>query len=327
MLKSFLRFELSYFPVLFQVILVTCVQSVEGKLFNQTESVFCIQTFNIYGPAYAPFLASRTQELARTLGRSKPCELLFFQEFWRAGHRQYFYNQLQRQSPGTSLKLTSADELRNDSWSTGLALLTPLNILEQGSFLFKKNTQGFLDFIRKRMKVTKGFSWHRLQSASHPSFEKILFINTHLHPTEKEIQREQVLQLFDFIRQLPAEDPVVVVGDFNQPVGGEVWTSFLRDMGFYEAFDRVHEQMQMPDPISDLLSRKACTYCSDNPLSWNRKQSYRIDHVYYRSPEGQLNPMQAQIVFQGTSPSEPLSDHYGVQVQFKLRTFESNRNL
>ena len=63
-----------------------------------------------------------------------------------------------------------------------------------------------------------------------------------------------------------------------------------------------------------------CTYCAINPLSWLRTDQV-FDYVFFSNVSQHdtfIVPSAGEINLKGT-PSSPLSDHYGLRMQFVLQ--------
>lgn len=266
------------------------------------EGRFCVQTFNVYGPAYASNVPLRLRELGEELLR-QPCESLHFQEFWREGHYKTFEQQL---SPAR-LAFIRADQIRNDSSMTGLASAFSGQVLLAKSELFRLNNEGgFLDSIRDLTGVQKGFSLIEAKIDLTPT---ALFANLHTHPTDEAIRLAQVAQLIEAVVALPgsSEKPFVLTGDLNStPDSPEL--ALLQDVLLLkDSFLEVNREYG-----------EACTYCGDNPLSWSREDRV-IDFVLVRSsPLIELIVEKSEINLQG-KPGQPLSDHFGIRSELIWR--------
>jgi endonuclease/exonuclease/phosphatase family metal-dependent hydrolase len=260
---------------------------------------FCLQTFNVYGPAYATGVKSRLARLAQTLLR-EPCEALQFQEFWRAHHYEDF---TQAMYPSRQAFLF-ADSLRGDQAMIGLASGFSGSVARAESSLFEINYHGgWVDDIRWLFGVQKGFTALEVKIDHGPLG---LFLNAHTHPHDKAIRLAQVVQLTEHLllrEERAAELPLFLTGDFND-VPGSLTMRLLHDvLQFRDAYAEANGSYQ-----------EECTYCSDNPLSWSNEDRV-LDFVLVRSSPGiELVAERAEINLRGEKDS-PLSDHYGVRTE------------
>lgn len=260
---------------------------------------FCLQTFNVYGPAYATNVSYRLQRLADTLLRD-PCDAYQFQEFWRSGQ----FDDFQAEMKPARLAMTFADRVRGDQAMVGLATGFSGSVAKAASELYRVNNEdGFLDWIRNLTGVQKGILAQEVR-LDHTQ-DRILFVNTHTHPNSQEIRLSQMVQLVEFVLfRYPGatEMPLVLSGDFNaKPDSLEIRL--------------VRAVLLLNDAYLDSHNGNygdACTYCKDNPLSWDDNDRV-IDFALYRSgPATELFAERSAINLQG-DPNDSLSDHYGLR--------------
>jgi hypothetical protein len=260
---------------------------------------FCVQTFNVYGPAYASNVGGRLERSAAELLRT-PCEATQFQELWRDSN----YNNFTRALEPGRLAFVRADALRTgDDALTGLASGFAGQVLSAKSELFRVNNKGgFFDKIRDLTGVQKGFT---LIEAKVDRGPLALYANLHTHPDEQAIRLAQISQLIDALAKAPSELPLVLNGDLNA-TPGTLELAMLQDVlllrdTFVEANGEYGE---------------TCTYCAANPLSWSNEDRV-IDFVLVRnSPSIELKAIRSEITLTG-SPGDPLSDHYGVRTDLE----------
>ena len=136
--------------------------------------------------------------------------------------------------------------------------------------------------------------------------------NTHPeHDRMEAIRENQINQILAYCSQLPG---VILAGDLNAGPHTSIrnYEQVLQS-GFIDAFATVKAEGFSWDPA--------------NPLVANGRESHlpaqRIDHIFIsNSLSGSLRPVAAHIVLTGeddiTSGTSPLSDHYGVRVEFQI---------
>jgi endonuclease/exonuclease/phosphatase family metal-dependent hydrolase len=264
-----------------------------------SEGALCLQTFNVYGPAYAGNTHSRLDRLGDELARD-PCEAIQFQELWKASQ----FTQIQLKLNPARLAGLWADTLRSDKKLTGLGSFFSGSVLMARSVLFRANNgNGFLDQIRGLTGVQKGFTVMEVQLDGQPPF---LFANLHTHPLDEATRCAQMLELIENIYADPksSEMPLLLTGDFNAtPTGPE--------LGLLEGLLLLH------DAYAEIHGgyRDECTYCAANRYSWSRENRV-IDFTLFRaSLKMSLEPTNSEINL--TGGNDPLSDHYGVRSHFR----------
>ena len=265
----------------------------------QASSNFCVQTFNAYGPFYAPNVETRTEVFVQDLKSNGLCDFLFLQEMWNDNHYTDFSSLMSIDFPiGTVV--ARADEWREDGNKSGLVAVSKSAIKSPSSFLYNINKDGAADEIREGFGVKKGL----MLFDSILFGSKIHFINTHLHQSSTPVRLAQLIQLHQALESSHGyELPWIFTGDLNFKPYSLEWNFLTQVMGFRDSFDEV------------AVDKNACTYCAENMLSWD-SDSRRIDYVLYRSTEQfKFKPAQASIEFKGDAEF-PLSDHYGIKIDF-----------
>ncbi len=272
-------------------------------------ATFCAQTFNVYAPAYASGIESRLSRLAQEV-KAEPCDVIQFQEFWRDGD----YAKFKQSMKGSSYVLIRADDLRNDNVIIGLSSAIQGKISQAQSSVFRVNNEGgILDGIRNLAGVQKGFTLLKVEIANTPS---LLLLNLHTHPDKESIRLAQVTQLVQDIVSHPEilDSPIVLTGDLNAtPDSPEL--ALVKDL------------LLLRDSFVEANSSYGgvCTYCKDNPLSWDNKDRV-IDFVLIgNSLSHKLTSKTSVINLKGSKPA-PLSDHFGVRSQLAW-TLQAEREL
>jgi hypothetical protein len=267
---------------------------------------FCVQSFNVYGPAYASGVSYRLSRLAEEIVK-EPCAATQFQEFWRDGQYQTFKEEVS----AARLAMVRADEYRSDGSMTGLASAFAGHVISARSALFSVNNEGgVLDWFRDLSGVQKGYSALEVKLDNGPT---ALFLNLHDHPTEESIRVAQVAELAEAVLADPSaqKQPVILTGDLNAtPEGPEL--AILRDI------------LLLRDSYVEANGAygSVCTYCGDNPLSWSSEDRV-IDFVLVRnSPALELVSAGSEINLKGDK-YDPLSDHFGVKTDFRWQSREA----
>jgi hypothetical protein len=273
-----------------------------------TAQPICVQTFNTYGPFYAPYKSARTEETLRLLQREGACDAYLFQEAWIESHSQRLEQGLGRLFPG--VRTYQFDELRRDDKKSGITLSTSDVEFRSGSRLFGWNQDSLLDQLRKTLSVEKGFGYVEVLRPEQGEGAGILWISLHLHPSSQRVRLSQILELGEFLlSETDLTHPFVVAGDFNAEPGS-LESSVLREV--FQLSDAYLQKNGGYPP-------RYCTYCGDNPLSWSPGKNKVLDYIYYRSgAKVQLWPedVRTNLI---ASPDRTVSDHAGVRARFNVR--------
>lgn len=262
-------------------------------------NTFCVQTFNVYGPAYASSVEYRLELLAEEI-KKEPCDSYQFQELWKLNQFQLLQNHMEK----NRFAMLWADTIRNDQKMIGLGSAFQGSILKAESGLFQVNNEdGVADWFRGAWGVEKGYSILQVQLDNSP---KLQFVNTHTHPTNTSIRIAQIVQLLQTIGQQQEDLPIILTGDLNATpesleyqlltvVGGLQDSYFLKNRSY----------------------KDVCTYCGSNPLSWSSDDRV-IDYVFYQDSSSlALEVEKSKINLQGRDEYSPLSDHFGIQTHFR----------
>ena len=256
---------------------------------------FCLQTFNAYGPIYAPSLKQRTQLLNTALKQESPCEIIHFQEVWNPDHQ----NELEKILLNVYPDHQTINPSKNDR--IGLISSLALKVESTTTQIFRINKSGLLDEIRDLASVKKAFTVIETVIDHQP----FLIINTHLHPTSTEVRIAQIVQIMHY--RIAHPDKILILsGDLNiAPF--EIEHVLLRD-----GFGMTDAQFEVRKTYDGI-----CSYCSKNPRSWMWEDKV-FDYVFYqknRNTKMTFNAIKADINLRGTNEM-PLSDHYGLRIDF-----------
>lgn len=260
---------------------------------------FCLQNFNAYGPIYAKGVEERTERMSSALQAFPKCEVVHLQEVW---------NEPQINQIEGSLKHQYSITTPNREARIGVMSLFMGDIKETATHSFVVNNEGgILDSVREVLDVKKAF--HVVRTAFFGVPEEFYFINTHLHPTSQAVRLTQILDLLQW--RLQHQDlKLLLSGDFNADDGSLERAMVLTVLGSRDA---------MEDHLGGYPEQGFCTYCDENPLGWLRSDRV-FDYVFYSNigtANSSLNVLSGEVNMRGT-PRRPLSDHYGVRIDFSV---------
>ncbi|WP_157865699.1 endonuclease/exonuclease/phosphatase family protein [Bdellovibrio bacteriovorus] len=268
---------------------------------------FCLQNFNAYGPVYAKGIEERTGRMTALLQGIPKCDVVHLQEVWNDSQINQIENDLKRQY---SISAPNKEE------RIGVMSLFMGDVKGTETHAFAVNNEGgVLDSVREALNVRKAF--HVVKSGFFGIDEDFYFINTHLHPTSEAVRLTQVMDLLRW-RMKHQDLKMLLSGDFNANVDSV-------ERGFVMATLATRDAME--DAMGGYPKKGYCTYCARNPLGWLFSDQV-FDYIFY-SNVGQsattLQVLDGQVNMQGT-PRRPLSDHYGVRVEFSVdpKTSETN---
>jgi hypothetical protein len=267
-------------------------------VFSLQAAAECLVTFNVYGPIYAANIQERTHQIVDEIKSNHRCRIIHLQEAWNDSQIRQIERGLSQQfqiySPNREHKI-------------GLMSLAGQAWRQAQTFSFNVNYEdGFLDRFRRVSKVQKAFSVLK------DSLPNTVSINTHLHPTSSAIRLMQIIDLFKW-RVTQKNSAVVLSGDFNSEPG-----SLEHQL--------VRTLLDVEDAMLGVFEKYPagfCTYCESNPLSW-LKGNHVFDYVFLshaRASRSGWKAKNVELVLKGQA--EPLSDHYGLRVDFEGAIFDS----
>jgi endonuclease/exonuclease/phosphatase family metal-dependent hydrolase len=269
-----------------------------SSLVLASSNEFCVQTFNVYGPAYASSVNHRISLLADEVIAS-PCDSYQFQELWKEDQ----FEILDRQLEPRKFALLWADDIRQDGKMIGLGSAFQGSIAWAKSDIFTvNNNDGLGDWIRGTWGVEKGFTLMQVKLDNAPP---ALFVNTHTHPSNSSIRIAQIVQLIQTMAAQKESLPTILTGDFNATPDSVEWKLIKDVANMRDSF------LEKNKSYNDI-----CTYCGDNPLSWSSEDRV-IDFVFLRnSKQFDLEVKSSEVNLKGEDKNSPLSDHFGVQSVF-----------
>ncbi|WP_413584614.1 endonuclease/exonuclease/phosphatase family protein [Bdellovibrio sp. HCB274] len=260
---------------------------------------FCMQNFNAYGPIYAPNTTERMEWIGSLLQAAPRCGVIQLQEVWNNSN----INQIEN-----ALKYNYTISSPNRENKIGVMSLFDGVIKDTWTYQFKiNNLGGFLDEIRETFGVTKAF--HIVQAQLPAMGEDFYFVNTHLHPTSTEIRITQIIDMLNWRLQNPSLK-MLMSGDFNANEKSFEREFMMTVMGLHDSF---------AEALGGSYPPGYCSYCETNPHSW-MPGNHMLDYIFVSNVGGANTKLQAlagELNMRGPL-RDPLSDHYGVRVQFKL---------
>lgn len=294
-------FPLSSFLTLSLFLSFTPFQSALGQAYASAPPAgFCIQNFNMYGPAYANNVPGRTERIAGELRTRTACDVVHLQEVWNASHIEQVADLLQ-----TEYKISAP----NRDTRIGLMSLFQHDMKNAETYFYKVNfAGGLLEEIRHLFSVKKAF--HVVLADPRFLGEDIYFVNTHLHPTSQALRLAQIFDILEW-RLRHADRKMVLTGDFNSDPDSlehALVTTLLLTEDAYQSANSGYPP-------------GTCTYCSENPRSW-LPSDHVFDYVYFSNvgaTSSSLVARDATINLRGSS-RDTLSDHYGLRINFELKT-------
>lgn len=256
----------------------------------RADEKICVQTFNTYGPWYAPALKERTKLLEDYL-KHNPCDVLLLQEVWLDDHLE----DLKKILGELGYQAFHFDHISLTGKMYGLVTAIKGTIEGQGFFEFEENYSGLLDYFREKFLVGKGVG---ILKANLEKLDREIFIvNVHLHHSSSEIRSKQINQLLTNLKQLNTERLTVILGgDFN----------FTQES---PEFENVKGQFNLISKIID------CSYCSSNNYAWGWTNK-DIDHIFVDKRT------RADVYENAAAPkswkNQFLSDHFGKKVFLRM---------
>ena len=169
------------------------------------------------------------------------------------------------------------------------------------TYSFTANYDGdILDDIRQLAKTKKAFN------VVDGALANTYSVNTHLHPTS---DRVRILQMVDLLnwRVSHSEQAMVLSGDFNMDPNSFEHSFVMKILNLDDSMLKVNGHYP-----SDF-----CSYCASNPLGW-LSDDHTFDYVFFSHlGAGQIGWVPQKIQIAMTGNGKPLSDHFGLRVDFQ----------
>jgi len=259
---------------------------------------FCVQNFNAYGPMYAMNVVSRTEKWTAELQAKPACAVVHLQEVWNQKHIKMVEHEL-----SDRYRISSP----NRQARIGIMSLFKGDVGHTETYSFHVNNEGgLLDGIRDVFNVKKAF--HVVTARVDSLDEDIFFINTHLHPTSSSVRITQLIDLLNWRLQNQTHK-MILSGDFNA-------TFDTLEHTFVTSLLQVGDSL---DLALGGYKPGVCTYCKENRLGWLSDDRV-FDYVFFSnvgSTSSELKVIDGRVNLRGTAKN-PLSDHYGLRIQFVL---------
>ncbi len=257
---------------------------------------FCVQTFNVYGPAYASAIEQRLFALTEEIQRD-PCDSYQFQELWKEEQ----YSLVAAKLKTNRFAPLWADNIRQDGKMIGLGSAFQGSVLNARSGLFRVNNEdGITDWFRGVWGVEKGFTLMEVKLDRAP---EMLFVNVHTHPMDTSIRIAQIVQVLQEMGK--SRLPIIFTGDINATPDSIEYKLLTQVGNLRDSYLESNRSYQ-----------GICTYCGGNPLSWSSDDRV-IDFIFFQPSETiSLAIDKSSVNLKGADRENPLSDHFGVQSHF-----------
>lgn len=299
---------------------------------ESAKNIFCVMSFNAFGPWYARNLETRTDALASYI-ESSPCGVLLFQEVWLSSHFENLSVVLERLGFHVG-EFSSYTRPYNTGLLTAVSKSLSKAPPRYSGHRFSTNYSGLFDQVRKWSGIGKGVGAADFMIDGRDGESKrVVAFNVHLHHGSKSIRKVQLSEVMEFVKdtlksQAQGKDDlytlmdgslVVIGGDFNISHGSDEYMSRLKPL--MSAFDT--GSLLKRDAALSLVGKLGnengaslvqgefplCTMCSENPYVLPFVGDKMIDYVFWSGAielRYAFIPNKHQDVF--------LSDHHGVTV-------------
>ncbi|QDK46000.1 hypothetical protein DOM22_12975 [Bdellovibrio sp. ZAP7] len=266
---------------------------------SATAPHFCMQNFNAYGPLYAPNTTERMDWIGSLLQAAPRCGVIQLQEVWNDSNIDQIEN---------ALKYNYAISSPNRDNKIGVMSMFDGEIKGTWTYQFNiNNLGGLLDEVRETFGVKKAF--HVVQARLPEMGEDFYFVNAHLHPTSSAIRITQILDILNWRLQNP-NLKMLMSGDFNADENSFERQLMMAVMGLHDSYQ---------ETLGGAYPKGYCTYCANNPYSW-LPGDHILDYIFVSNTGGadtRIKATAGEINMRGPL-RDPLSDHYGLRVQFNL---------
>lgn len=256
------------------------------------------------------FVQDRLAELTKQL-KILNADIICLQEFFQTKLQEQFYASLTSLYPYVTGFAKAGFKLR---------LGNELLILSKFPLKDGKLTRFTHTTIEERFFTSKGM--YRI-NVEIPGMKALQLINFHMtagglrnHPEDQHMDAIRSAQIRQLLESVPKDIPVLLAGDLNAgPDSSKINYQEMLQAGLIDAFANGNGSGITWDP--------------ENPLVASNKEHHllpqRIDHIFLnKAGAGKLAPVKSCIVLNGTSVRLPdgrlipVSDHYGVRVDFNI---------
>jgi endonuclease/exonuclease/phosphatase family metal-dependent hydrolase len=252
-----------------------------------------IQTFNCFGPAYAPRLVFRSKMLCDYLKANDPLDICFFQEVWKESHYKIIHKLFYKEQ--ADLGEFYFDTLTPKNKKTGMLVYYRGDLISSEYIPFSINESNLLDKFRNKIGILKGIGHLELHRADLGSLH---VINIHTHPTSAAVRISQIVEIIAFVKSLKNAN-IIIAGDFNMEPSSVEYKLLLSSL----ACEVV--------PTKPLVGGELSTYSRKNPYAIPGLHKL-VDYIFLQSDNlvfsaAKIN-MQKHLGYH-------LSDHYGVYAE------------
>ena len=250
-----------------------------------------LQTFNCFGPAYAPRLVYRTKLLCEFLKMNNQTDIVFLQEVWKNSHYKLLHKLFFKKVD--EYQEIYFDELFSYKYKTGMVIYFKGRLLSKFYYPFSLNESNFVDRFRTRMGILKGVGYVKVECKK---FGILHLLNVHTHPTSSLVRLTQIAEIIALVSKLD-NAPVIMGGDFNMEPHSLEYQLLVSQLSLEVI------------PKLDSMNKDIETYSKENPYAIPGIHK-TVDYIFLKSSD--LNFSQFSInlkKYQGRF----LSDHYGVE--------------
>ena len=265
---------------------------------TKVEETLCVHSINLFGPIYSFQLEKRTSRLLAQLKdkRFEGCQHIL-QEVWLESHINHLKDYWLQES---NRFWRHSDEISNLRHGLGMMLTAPPQ--KQFLYTYEAHGKGLLDWVRDQFGVRKALIGIQQKVA----LGTIWQLNTHLHPTDPDTRKLQVLELLKILKARTnfEESLMVLSADLNAQPDSPILNTLLQN-GFVD----------LTQSFRKTQSAVTCTYCEQNTY-YLAGGSRWIDYILVRPPKGhKIQIHSVELTGFGKEKGE-VSDHYGILARF-----------
>ncbi len=260
-----------------------------------------IQTFNCFGPAYAPRLVFRTKLLCDYLKESDPLDIYLFQEVWKDAHYKIIHRLFYQGQD--NLEEFYFDSLTTKNKKTGMLVYFRGELHTAEYRPFSINEANILDRFRSKIGIIKGIGYLKVYRED---VGDIHILNIHTHPTSSAIRISQIVEIIDFVKSL-ASGHILIGGDFNMEPSSIEYKLLLASISCEVV------------PAKNLVKGDLTSYSRKNPYAIPGLHKL-VDYIFLKSDTLSFSKAFINMKkYQGYH----LSDHYGVFAEVSKREKEA----
>ncbi len=252
-----------------------------------------IQTFNCFGPAYAPRLVFRTKLLCDYLRENDSLDIYLFQEVWKKSHYKIIHTLFHRHQD--NLQELYFDTLSPKNKKTGMLVYYKGDLISSEYRPFTINESNILDVFRSKIGIQKGIGYLKLKR---DDIAELHVLNIHTHPTSSAIRISQIVEIISFVKGLDGGH-VIIGGDFNMEPYSIEYKLLLGSLSCEVV------------PNKSLIEGDLTSYSRKNPYAVPGLHKL-VDYIFLKSDTFCFSKALINMKkYQGYH----LSDHYGVYAE------------